>query len=128
MKLITAGRSSGNMYTDLLTGARSSSNKGSMKVSVRTFLRKRRFIVITGRKCSGNFAKRKLPLKRPMERLKNESSPVNCPAVSFKEQSSPVELATERIYVKTFRKTEPIDENSRCCNRFEEESEDKTDI
>ena len=56
MKLITAGRSSGNMYTDLLTGARSSSNKGSMKVSVRTFLRKRRFIVMTGRKCSGNLA------------------------------------------------------------------------
>ena len=45
-------------------------------------------------------------------RSKNESLPVNRPAVSFKEQLSPVELATERIYVKTFRKHDSVDKNS----------------
>ena len=33
-KLVTAGRPSGSIYTDLLTGAGSSGNKGSMKASV----------------------------------------------------------------------------------------------
>ena len=128
MKLVSAGRSSGNMYTDLLTGAGSSGNKGSMNVSVGSPQRKLRFIVITDRKCSGNFAKRKLPLECPVERLKNESLPVNRPAVSFKEQSLPVERATERIYVKTFRKNDSVDEKLRCCNCFKEESENKTEI
>src|SRR5690625_1997272 len=77
---------------------------------------KLRFIVITDRKCSDNFAKRKLPLECPVERLKNESLPVNRPAVTFVEQSLPVELATERIFVKTYRKHESIDEKLPCRN------------
>ena len=34
VKLVTTERPSGNMYTELLTGASSSGNKGSMNVSV----------------------------------------------------------------------------------------------